>query len=167
MPEMLRIFLGVLILTISFVAYFLVTNALFPQRVGKTKEIIQSMPGRSFGIGFVNFAFFFVIAFVLLAFSGRIQNGIFKSLVMIPALIVLAVMSILLTFGLTAMSSYLGERIIPEAHPSKQTVWGTVCLCFGCALPFVGWFLLFPYIGFVGIGAFILGVFQKSVVKTE
>jgi hypothetical protein len=37
-----------------------------------------------------------------------------------------------------------------------------VVLSFACALPVVGWFLLFPYVGFVGIGAFILGLFQRE-----
>jgi hypothetical protein len=37
-----------------------------------------------------------------------------------------------------------------------------VILCIACALPFVGWFLLLPFVAFTGIGATILGFFQKS-----
>jgi sorbitol-specific phosphotransferase system component IIBC len=60
------------------------------------------------------------------------------------------------------MSNLLGERIFPDQSAWKQTIWGTVILSFACALPIVGWFLLLPYVGFVGIGAFILGLFQRE-----
>jgi hypothetical protein len=31
-----------------------------------------------------------------------------------------------------------------------------------CALPLAGWFLILPYAGLMGIGAFILGFFQRE-----
>lgn len=162
MSDILRIFIIILLLTISLAAYFLITNALFLQRVEKTKTIVQNMPGRSFGIGLVNFIFFFVIALVLISISDNISNGFFRGVVMVPALIIIAFITIMLTFGLAAMANIVGERIFPDASLWKQTTWGTVCLCFACLLPFAGWFLLFPYIGFIGIGAFILGMFQRE-----
>lgn len=162
MSDMLRIFFVILILTLGFVAYFLAASALFPQRVAKTKMIGINMPGRSFGIGLVNFSFFSVIAIILISISDKIGNGFFKGVVIFPALIILASIAIVLTFGLTGIASQVGERIIPDAILWKQTAAGTICLCFACSLPFVGWFLLFPYIGFVGIGAFILGIFQRE-----
>ena len=162
MSEILRIFVVVLLLTISLAAYFLVVNVLFSQRVKRTKRIIQGMPGRSFGIGLVNFAFFSVIAIMLLSISDKIENGFFKAMVMIPALLVIAFISIMLTFGLAGMSNHVGEAIAADGSLWKQTTLGAVCLCFACALPFIGWFLLFPYLGFVGIGAFILGLFQRE-----
>jgi hypothetical protein len=39
---------------------------------------------------------------------------------------------------------------------------GTLILSLACGLPFVGWFLLLPYILIIGVGAAILGFFQKS-----
>jgi sorbitol-specific phosphotransferase system component IIBC len=77
-------------------------------------------------------------------------------------LIIIVLLTVMLSFGLTAASSFIGERVLPDASSLKQNFWGTVVLCFACALPFVGWFLLLPYIGFVGIGAFILGIFQRE-----
>lgn len=162
MSDILRIFVAVLILTLGVAAYFLVVNALFSQRVAKIKIIASDLPGRSFGIGLVNFAFFFVIAVILISVADKINNGFFKGVVILPGLIILAFLAIMLTFGLTGTANLIGERILPDAVSWKQTICGTSCLCFACALPFVGWFLLFPYIGFVGIGAFILGIFQRE-----
>jgi len=148
-------------MTIGLVAYFLVAGALFPQRVAKTKSVIQSMPGRSFGIGLVNFVFFTVIAIVL--FSASENKGPFiKGILTIPALLMTAFLLIMLSFGLAGTATLLGERVFSDLPAWKQSAWGTVCLSLACALPFVGWFLLLPYIGFVGIGAFILGLFQRE-----
>ena len=162
MSDILRIFVVVLLLTLSLSAYFLVINALFALRIAKTRTIIQTVPGRSFGIGLVNFAFFAVIAIVLISISEKIGNGFFKGVIMLPALISIALLTIMLSLGLTAMSNHIGEKITSDAISWKQTVWGTVCLSFACALPFVGWFLLLPYVGLVGIGAFILGLFHRE-----
>ncbi len=162
MSEILRIFIIILFLTVSLAAYFLATHALFPQRVEKTKTIIQSIPGRSLGIGLVNFSFFSVIAIFLVSISENISNGFLKGMVMLPALIIIVFITIMLTFGLAGMTVHVGERIFADAPLWKQTLYGTICLSFACALPFIGWFLLFPYIGLVGIGAFILGIFQRE-----
>jgi hypothetical protein len=162
MSGIMHIFIIILPLTISLAAYFLTVNALFPVRVGKTKAIIQIIPARSFWLGLVNFSFFFIVAIILFSISDNVDNEFIKGVVMLPALIILAFIAIMLTFGLAGMTAYVGERIFPEISSWKQAIWGTVCLSFACVLPFVGWFLLFPYIGLVGIGAFILGIFQRE-----
>jgi hypothetical protein len=161
MSDIVRLILIIILLTISLVAYFLVANALFPQRIVKTKAMIQSMPARSFGVGLVNFVFFAVIAMVLLAVAEN-TGAFLKSILTIPAIIILAFLAIILSFGLTGMSNLIGERILPDVSAWKQTLWGTICLSLACALPFVGWFLLLPYAGFVGVGAVILGFFQRE-----
>jgi hypothetical protein len=159
MSDILRLFVFIILITISLVACFLVAHALFPQRIIKTKSVIQSMPARSFWIGLVNFVFFAVIAVVLLSVAEN-TGALLKGILTIPALAVLAFLAMVLSFGLAGMSNLIGERTFPGVSLWQQTLWGTVCLSFACALPFVGWFLLLPYAGFVGIGAVILGYFQ-------
>ena len=161
MSDILRLFLIIILLTIGLSAYFLVAGALFPQRVAKTKAMVQSVPGRASGVGLVNFVFFTVIAIVL--FSVAENAGAFiKGVLTIPAIVIIAFLAIMLSFGLAAMANLLGERLFPELARWKQTIWGTVCLSFACSVPFAGWFLLLPYTGFVGVGAFILGFFQRE-----
>jgi len=63
------------------------------------------------------------------------------------------------------VGNLIGERIFPDLSISKQTIWGTACLSLACALPFVGWFLLLPYVGLTGIGAVILGFLQSRTTS--
>ena len=161
MSDIVRLLFIILLLLVGLSAYFLVVNAIFTQRVAKTKSVAQSMPVRSFGVGFVNFVFFAVIAMVLLSVAEN-TGAFIKGVLTIPAVIILAFLAIVLSFGLVGVSNLIGERIFPD-HPAwKQLLWGTVCLSLACALPFVGWFLLLPYVGFMGVGAVILGFFQRK-----
>ena len=161
MTDILRIFFIVILLTITLAAYFLVIGALFTSRVTKTQSIINQTSGRAFGLGLVNFFFFGLIAFVMLSLAEN-AGSFFKGVLTIPALLILAFLSILLSLGLTGIVNALGERLFPDITIWKRNIWSAVILCFACALPFVGWFLLLPYVGFVGIGASILGFFQRS-----
>jgi hypothetical protein len=161
MSDILRMFTVIVFLTIGLVAYFLVAGALFPARIAKTRLLINSAPGRSFGVGLVNIVFFMVIVLVLVSLAEN-AGPFIKGLLTIPALLITAFLLIMLSFGLAGTANLLGERIFPDLPAWKQTVWGTVCLSFACAVPFVGWFLLLPYTGFIGVGAFILGFFQRE-----
>jgi hypothetical protein len=161
MTDILRLFFIIILLTIALAAYFLVIGALFTNRAAKTQRVMTAIPGRSFGVGLVNFAFFGVIALVLFSGAGS-AGGFIRFILTVPALLITAILAIMLSFGLAGMSNILGERIFPDQPAWKQIAWGTVILSFACALPIVGWFLLLPYAGFVGIGAFILGLFQRE-----
>jgi len=161
MTDILRLFFIIILLTIALAAYFLVVGTLFTNRVARTQRAITAMPGRSFGVGFVNFLFFGLIAVVLFSVANK-TDGFIRALLIIPALAITALLMIMLGFGLTGTANLLGERILPESLSWKQAISGTTVLSFACALPFAGWFLLFPYVGFVGIGAFILGFFQRD-----
>ncbi len=161
MTDILRIFFIIILLTIALAAYFLFIGALFANRVAKTQRVITAVPGRSFGVGLVNFAFFGTVALVLFSLAEN-AGSVAKAILILPALFITAVLAVLLSFGLAGMVDLLGERILPEVTSWKRIVFSTAVLSFACALPVVGWFLLFPYVGFVGIGAFILGLFQRE-----
>ncbi len=161
MTDILRLFFIVILLTIALAAYFLVIGTLFTNRAAKTQRVLTAMPGRSFGVGLVNFLFFGVIALVLFSLAENAGNFV-KVILITPALLITAALVIMLSFGLTGMVNLLGEHIFSEQPAWKRTIFGTATLSFACALPVVGWFLLFPYVSFVGIGAFILGLFQRE-----
>ncbi len=161
MTDILRIFFIVILLTITLAAYFLVIGVLFTSRVTKTQAIINQTSSRAFGLGLVNFFFFGLIAFVMLSLAENAGSFV-KGVLTIPALLILAFLSILLSLGLTGIVNALGERLFPDITTWKRNIGSAVILCFACALPFVGWFLLLPYVGFVGIGASILGFFQRN-----
>lgn len=161
MDNVLRLFFVTLLLTIALSAYFLVIGALFTERASKTKNVIQRMQWRSFGLGMVNFLFFGVIALVLLSVSQNAAVFV-RGVLTIPALVILVFLAVLLSIGLTGMVQSVGEQIFPDMTAWKRNIWSAVILCFACALPVFGWLLLFPFIGFVSIGAAILGFFQRN-----
>ena len=161
MTDILRLFFIIVLLTISLAAYFLVIGALFANRVAKAQRVINQMPGRAIGIGLVNFLFFGVIAMILFSIAEN-TDGAIKVILTIPALLIAALMTIILSFGLAGMVNAVGERILPEYSSLKKTVWGSVMLTFACAIPFVGWFLLLPYVVFLSFGTVVLGFFQRD-----
>jgi sorbitol-specific phosphotransferase system component IIBC len=65
------------------------------------------------------------------------------------------------------MVGVLGEKMFSSAESLKRTIWGSVLLTLACALPFVGWFLLFPYVALTGFGAVILSFFQREARVVE
>jgi hypothetical protein len=165
MTDILRLFFIIILLTIALAAYFLVIGALFTSRIMKTQRVISQMPGRAFGVGFVNFLFFGVILIVLFAITDGNANrvsSVIRIILLIPTLTLTALLTAVLSLGLAGMVNILGDRIFPELDTLKRNIYGSVVLSFACALPVVGWFLLFPYVGFVGIGAFVLGLFQRE-----
>jgi hypothetical protein len=161
MQEIIRLFIAILLLTVSLAAYFTVIKALFPGRVEKTRTVIETTPGRSFGVGLVNFVFFTVIALLLFSVADR-AGPFIKGILTIPALIIMGFLLSMLSFGLTAISGLLGERTFQDLSSWKQSIWGAVCLSIACAVPFAGWFLLLPYAGFLGVGGFILSFLQRQ-----
>ena len=161
MDQLFRVVIIFIMLVSSLFGYFTVLNILFQKRVTRTLNVLQQFPGRSFGLGFVNILFFLPIT--LLLFSvGNATTGPLKAIILIPALVVLAVLLGLASFGLLSVVEQVGEQVIPDQGILKRVLWGTVLLSLACSLPFVGWFLLLPYLLMTGAGATILGFFQKG-----
>lgn len=161
MTEIIFFFIDILLLAVTVSAYFLALGALFSNRVEKTQGALQQMTGRSFLLGLVNFLFFGIIALILLSVADN-TDGFIKAVLTTPALVITAFLAVLLSAGLAGVANVLGVRLFPDHTSWQQTVWGSAILTFACALPFVGWFLLLPYVGLTGIGATILGFFQRG-----
>lgn len=162
MQDALRIITLLALLNLGLVAYFLTLAALFPRRAAKTRAVADLMPGRSFAVGLVNFLFFGAITFALFTLSNNIGSGVVKAIIALPALFFLAVLGAGLSFGLTGMVQLVGERLAPTQTSFRRTLWGALALSLGASLPFVGWFLLLPYAGLLGLGAFIVAFFWKE-----
>ena len=170
MIDLIRIAFVIILLTLGFACYFLVLNALFPRRTAKTMNVVQQMPLRSFGIGLVNFLFFGTITVILFAVAENFQEGGDKipyAILMIPTLFFMGLLTTVLSFGIVAISNILGERLFPELPQWRKTFWGTVVLAFACAIPAVGWVLLFPLVAITGFGAVLLGFFQREARVVE
>lgn len=161
MKEILDVVLVFLLLTLLLIPFFIVVGTLFPKRVVKTGTILNLMPGRAFAVGLVNVVFFLAVGLVFLTVADHVSD-LLKTILMLPALIIFTVLAITLSFGLTGLVQLIGERIAPGQSVWRRTLWGTLLLGIGCAVPWVGWFLLLPYAACLGIGAFITSFFQSD-----
>ena len=161
MDQLFRIVITFILLVLPLFGFFTVMNVLFTKRVSKTQYSLQQTRGRSFWIGLVNVLFFVPISLLLFSL-GDITTGPLKVIIMFPALFLLAVILGVASFGLMSMVNMIGESLMPDQPLVKKTFWGTVLLSLACAVPFVGWFLLLPYISILGVGAVILGFFQRE-----
>ena len=161
MEQLFRVAIFIVLLPLSFFGFFTVVNVLFSKRVARTQNILQQMPGRSFGIGLVNVLFFLPIALLMFAL-GDATTGPLKAIITLPALFLLAVLLGLASFGMLSVVNMVGERLFPEQTLLIRIFGATLLLYLACALPFVGWFLLLPYLLTTGVGAVVLGFFQRG-----
>lgn len=167
MTEVLSMIIISVAICISMVAFFAVMKVLFPGRVEKTRVVAEEMPGRAFTIGLVNTIFFGAIALAFAALDSAVGSELPSTL----AILVLILPGAGIVLGLVGVVQLVGERLSPQNTGFKRTVWGTLLLILACVLPIIGWFLLFPYIALLGLGAFIVGFFhrrrQPDVLTTE
>ncbi len=165
MEQLLSFILAIAALSVGLAAFFLAVRTLFPRRVARTRALAELMPGRSFGVGLVNGLFFGLIAFILLSIANNLF-GLGRAVITLPALFCLTLLGVGLSFGLSGMVELIGERLAPAQTAFWRTAWGTLALSFGSAVPLVGWFLLLPYAGLVGMGAFIISFFWREQSPT-
>jgi hypothetical protein len=165
MEELIRGILVVLFGLALIVPYALTVNALFPRRLRRTRFVADSMPGRSFLAGLVNGGFFGVVILGLAVLGSSVLSPL-GGAAQLPALTVLTALLGVSGLGLAAVAQLIGERLRPQDSSLRQNVWGVVALSLGSTLPLVGWFVLLPYAGLLGLGAFILSFFVREQQPT-
>ncbi len=156
MESGIGILLLVVLSSVGLLALFASLLALFPKIVRRSKEAAERTPGRAFMLGLVNFLF---LAAIGLGF-GALSNGLDTEFFLFPALLIAAALTIGITLGLAGMAYLVGERLYPDHDQRKQILWGSFWVILASLTPFLGWFLLFPYLAITGLGAFILRWFQ-------
>jgi hypothetical protein len=161
MKEMLDTILVFLLLTLLLIPFFIVVGTLFPKRTAKIGAILNLMPGRAFAVGLVNFVFLLAVGLVFLTVADK-TSDLLKIILTLPALMIFTVLAATLSVGLTGMVQLIGERLAPSQNVWRRTLWGTLLLGVGCAVPLVGWFLLLSYVACAGIGAFITSFFHPD-----
>lgn len=144
----------------ALVASLLMIRGLFPVRVDLVRQTLEDHWKRSFWIGLLNTLLItiFVLGLGALAESAPIfyilTFGIYGAFL------------VGLLFGLTAFIRYLGERLFPDQTPVKKDIRGGSVFLLASTLPFVGWFLLFPYGISLAVGAVVITLFQKRGKKS-
>lgn len=154
MGDRLTMLLWLPFVTASLVATLVVLGALFTDLIQGVRSAAKRMPGRSTLLGFVNLLFLSVLVAALSAIG---EGGLLQLI----ALILLALLAIATTFGLSAVATLIGEGLVPDASPTRQAVWGAIAMLTACLTPMLGWFALFPYLALRGLGALIIHLFTR------
>lgn len=141
---------------VTIVALLVLLPFLIPRRVERTRQIVQTMPGRSFAIGLVNTLFFLVVAAIFA--QGGDGGGLIALLIILALLAGAAI-------GLAGLVLLLRERIYPETAKLaglNTTVKTAVLLTLAGLLPLLGWFVLTPILLLVGLGAAIMALVRRD-----
>ena len=144
-----------IIALITLVASFIFTRGLFPDRVSKVQATLEDNWKRSFWLGLVNTVLITIFVFGF----GSLGNG--SPIFYLPAFAMYGAFLIGLLFGLTAFVQVLGDRLFSDLNPIKRDIKAGAVFLLTSLLPFVGWFLLFPYVISLSVGAVLITLFQE------
>ena len=151
--------LGIILIStlalITLAASLIFIRGLFPVRVSKVQTTLENNWKRSFWLGLVNTILITIFVFGF----GSLGNG--SPLFYFPAFAMYGAFLIGLLFGLSAFVQILGERLFPDLNPVKRDVKAGSVFLLSSLLPFVGWFLLFPYVICLSVGAVVITLFQN------
>lgn len=146
---------------VTLVASFIFTRGLFPIRVDKVRSTLESNWKRSFWIGLVNT----ILITILVLGLGSLANG--SPILLFPAFGIYGALLIGLLFGLSAFNLILGDKLFPDLDPVKRDIKAGTVLLLTSLLPFVGWFLLFPYVISLSVGAVVITLFQDRKKRKD
>jgi hypothetical protein len=144
---------------ITLVASFIFIRGLFPVRVNKIRTTLENQWKRSFWLGLMNTVLITIFVFGF----GSLGNS--SPLFYFPAFAMYGVFLIGLLYGLSAFIQILGERLFPDLNPVKRDIKAGSVFLLTSLLPFVGWFLLFPYVISLSVGAVVITIFQNRKKK--
>ena len=146
-----------LLSAITFASLFAAVLGLFPARVGHIRTTLQLTPIRAAVVGAINLTFFGLLT--LGSFALGEATGI--QLLALPGVLIIAVLLAVIALGLTGTAALLGERLLPSQSALRQVALGGMALSTACYAPLVGWFVLFPCLMAIALGAFILSFFVR------
>jgi hypothetical protein len=158
----------ILILTIAMgiclVALWMTLHAFFSRILERTRSIAAERAGRSFLTGMVNTLFLVAVVLALLA-VGQSYSG--AAVLVILAFVIGLVLIVGLLFGITAMVLLLKERLFPGQLGNRPFALAGAVASLACVTPYLGWFGLFPYISFRGLGAFVIALVEYRRERRE
>lgn len=152
MADVFTWFFLILGLMLVYNCYWLATRALFPGLVAQCEEFYAT-PLRITGLGLAAGAPVIAIAIGLAATKNPATQLMGGMLLTLPVLAGLA--------GSAGLAQRIGSGLnstVDEAQPWRKVLRGGPVLTFMCLLPFLGWFVLQPWMLISGIGAIVKSV---------
>jgi hypothetical protein len=158
MQDLFGLLILLIVGAVTLVAFFLAIRLFFSQQVNLVQKAAEENHGRAFLLGLVNTLFFAAVIVGLIALTESTGIGFLS----IFAILLMIVLVVVLVLGLTAVVQIAGERLVPQAGINRRFLLGALVVVLGSLTPFVGWFGLFLYVSFVGVGGVIISIFTKK-----
>jgi hypothetical protein len=146
---------------VALIASLILIRGLFPARVERVRQTLENHWKRSFWIGLLNTVLISIFVFGLAALADGAPIFYF------PAFGIYGTFLIGLLYGLGAFNLVVGERLFPDLSPVKRDTKAGAVWLLTSLLPFVGWFLLFPYIISLSVGAVVITLSQYRKERKE
>jgi hypothetical protein len=159
LADVFTILLVILGFLIVYVAYWLMSAALFPKFAERCAAQIGRAPVKTTLLGAVTFA---PIVAIGMGIGSKIPNPVAKLLGFSVALAAL----LAALFGSAGLALRIGQGLKSardEAEPWRRVLRGGVVLVLTFALPFLGWFAVMPLTFVVGFGAFLICLFREKL----
>ena len=167
MDNPIMISLLVLLAGVSMSAFLAVIRAFFEGPVSAIEDELSQSIGRAFMIGFVNTLFIGTLVTALLFVLENVNFRILSIPTIILVFILVLVFGCAAILGLTGVTLHIGRKFFPDRSWFYQSTIGSFTVFIACALPFLGWYGLFPLLIITGVGGFISKFFKKPQSQYE
>jgi len=157
-----NLFLLVVLIGFSLVAFFIIIEALFGELVEGVSRSAEEKPGKALWVGLVNTVFLIAIA---IGWIGLAETIVFGLVFAVPVLAVGIFVAAGIVFGLAGMVRLIAGLVFPGKDGWKSQASGSGVFILACLVPYIGWFGLFPYLVLRGFGAFILHLIELYRAK--
>ena len=148
----------VVLIGFCLVAFFLTLEALFGELVEGITRSAEEKPGKAFWVGLINTIFLIAIAVGLISLAEISALGLVLA---VPGFAIGVFVAAGIVFGLTGMVSLTAGLVFTTKEGWKSNASGAGVLILACLVPYIGWFVLFPYLGLRGFGGFILHLMER------
>lgn len=159
--QTLFVILFAIVFLVALVASLLLIRGLFPLRVDRVRQTLENDWKLSFWIGLLNTV---LITIFVMGLGSLAENA---PIFFFPAFGIYGAFLIGLLYGLAAFIGTLGDRLFPDQPLVKRDIQAGAVFLLASILPAVGWFLLFPYVISLSVGAVVITLFQKSRKNQE
>lgn len=154
-------------LLVCFVALMTFLAAFLREMNARSKNAIHHAPLRTILLGVVGYAIFaglsawlYSEAFIVRLLETEIVYGF-----LVLAILVTVLPWLVSLLGAPGTFSYVGDRIAElhggEMNGLRRTVMGTLVSVFAALFPFIGWFLVTPWLLATSFGAGVTGIFRR------
>jgi hypothetical protein len=142
---------------VSLVSLFLVVGVLFPGIINRSAVSLETSNKRAFWLGFINT----LVAAILIGVFVWLGENVAEFLFLLAILILVFYVPAAL-FGLIALGRMIGEKLFGNHSGIRQQIYGSGVMILAALFPFLGWYVLFPFLLIQGFGAFLVAVVFKK-----